>query len=630
MRTLRPLFVIAGLAIALSAQGASAQGLARIGAVVRVVKAAKAGGRFVTAKVGASLGRGARVRTGGRSRALLKYGDKSTLKMDELTEVLVTGQRNQRARVLRGRIHANFRGQGTVTGGYAVAAVRGTKLIYIVDSKGKRALVRCYSGNVYVSGAKNPIRTGTATQVLPTELTDPALQETTTDWRGALVRILDGPFKGQESRVTAVDARSGRLTFRPALKSGEAGADEGGTGYLLSKNPRAEIALLTRNHGVTVNQDGSMRGPYKVATEAFAGLSPEPWHTAIEAGYAVASYAGGADHRRIQDDDFAETDAINQVSRPKRRGGDLVIIVPPGDEQGPQSARASSRAARRRQQDPNAPLSGIEEIYLPKRVRGDATDPEGSPTLFFAEPFAIGADEGFGAGMRLRNRFAAGSVFGEVGWRYGNIRGDDQQDITEGYLKVHGNVADVIAGRQHLFLGPANNDDLGSLIGFNTMDAVLIERKFKGGFRQRAGYIFDTQALRNRGFSAAFARGEGLVGQGRWGYSILGGGGSNGGVGASLDVSHPVIAGVFDVYAEGGVTPYGRRLVTGGMYFPAFFRALGIDMFVEYQARSTRERASIRLRRDLGGGLQFVTFLDQNLKGGTTVGGAVVFGTRFH
>ena len=633
MRTLFAASFGGAALLALMQLPAQAQNVARVGAVVRVVKTAKAGStRFSAAKVGTQLASGARVRTGGRSRALLRYADKSVLKMDELTEVVVTGQRHRQARVVRGRVYGDFRGQATITGGYAVAAVRGTKVVYATDPKTKETYIRCYSGSVYVSSSKNPLRTGTATQVLPTELADPALTETTEDWRGATVRILDGPFKGQESRVTAVDNETGRITYSPALQSGECGTSEG-TGYLLSKDPKAKIVILTRNQGTTVDQTGDLRNAYSVAPEHYSGVNPKPWHTAVKAGMTQRSYAGSRDHTNVQNTDFGQSDAVRQTARLRAdQTGDLVVVIPPNRKSRfrARAATLSRRYARSfsaAQDDVSTPADTLEQLYLP---RGGFGDPEGDQHLFIIEPFAIAGDEGSAVGVRLRNRWVHGSLFGEIGWRYGNFRGDHQQDITEGQLIIKGNVADLSLGRQHMFLGPANNNDLGSLVGFNTVDAAVVEREFGGGYQQRFGYIFDTQALRQRGFSAVFTRGEGLVGQGRWGYSVLAGGGASRGVGGSADLSHPVIQNVFDVYVEGGTTVAGHRLVTGGLYFPGLFQSLGIDVFAEYHARHRQEKASLRLRRDLGGGVQFIAFLDQNLRGGTAVGGAVIYGYQFH
>src|SRR5437016_498823 len=117
----------AGLAVA-GGGAAQAQQVAKVNAVVRIVRAAPPGGSaFSDARIGTPLAAGGRVRTGGRSKAGLLYTNKSVLKLDELTEVILSGARQSDVRVVGGRIFADYTRPATVTGGYATAAVRVTK-----------------------------------------------------------------------------------------------------------------------------------------------------------------------------------------------------------------------------------------------------------------------------------------------------------------------------------------------------------------------------------------------------------------------------------------------------------------------------------------------------------------------
>src|SRR5579862_4740871 len=147
--------ILAALAAcALLGAPARAQSVASVSAVVRVVKTSHgADGPLVNARIGSTLAAGDRVRTGGRSAAGIRFPDRSALRLGELTEVVVTNARQRDARVTRGQVLANYRSPGTLSGGYAVAAVRGTRILYGTDAAGKSSQVICYHGRVFVSSS---------------------------------------------------------------------------------------------------------------------------------------------------------------------------------------------------------------------------------------------------------------------------------------------------------------------------------------------------------------------------------------------------------------------------------------------------------------------------------------------
>ena len=76
------------------------------------------------------------------------------------------------------------------------------------------------------------------------------------------------------------------------------------------------------------------------------------------------------------------------------------------------------------------------------------------------------------------------------------------------------------AGRQHLFLGPSNNTELGRLLGLEASDAIVYEAPMPRGFKQQFGYVFDTRALEPGGFHALYARGADWALGGNLGYSV--------------------------------------------------------------------------------------------------------------
>src|SRR5205085_1111676 len=136
-----------------------------------VVKTGKAGAAPLSnAKIGSELGVGDRVRTGGRSSAGLRFADQSLLRVGELSEVVITGARQRQAQVNRGKVFADYKAPGTISGGYAVAAVRGTHVLF--EENENEDLVRCYRGRTFVAGKGNDVVAGTVGSITPTTLTD--------------------------------------------------------------------------------------------------------------------------------------------------------------------------------------------------------------------------------------------------------------------------------------------------------------------------------------------------------------------------------------------------------------------------------------------------------------------------
>src|SRR5687768_3430243 len=155
---------------------AEAQTAATVREVQRVVKAGRSGSSdLFDVRIGSTLAAGDRVRTGGRSGAGLRFTDQSLIRLGELTEVIVTSPNQRNAQVVRGKVFANFKSPGTITGGYAVAAVRGTHVTYAEDTNAKEAKVRCYHGRVYVGAANNPIAGGSTANVTLSTLIDAQL-----------------------------------------------------------------------------------------------------------------------------------------------------------------------------------------------------------------------------------------------------------------------------------------------------------------------------------------------------------------------------------------------------------------------------------------------------------------------
>jgi hypothetical protein len=283
-------------------------------------------------------------------------------------------------------------------------------------------------------------------------------------------------------------------------------------------------------------------------------------------------------------------------------------------------------------QDTPAPAPPTrDQRILPGNLYPSFSEGGDAKVAFLVEPFAIASDESDAVGARLRFQGVSGNVYTEAGYRYLRTNGRNQHDISEAFIHVRGRYGDLIVGRQHLFPGPSNNTRIGTLLGLETADAALYELPLRKGYKQQVGYISDSQAMRRNGRKGAYARGLAPVFRGNAGYTILGSTNDDGGIGWTVDGAQSVIANVLDAYAEAGENDRGRSVVTAGFYVPALYHSAKLDLFLEYARREAREeRLSLRLRREMGGGLLLVGFVDQSLGNSFfSAGGGVLYSRKF-
>jgi FecR-like protein len=660
-----------GLAVAAGLPtGAGAQNVSTVREIVRVVKTAKAGTpQLADAKVGTQLATGDRLRTGGRSAAGVRFPDKSLLRLGELTEVELTNAQSRQARVLRGQVFANYKSPGAISGGQAVAAVRGTKVHYIVDEKSKNDQVICYQGRVFVSSSENPIFAGTTSNVAPTTLTDPNLVDHPVDWRGGEVRFTAGPYDGQSRGITLFDRVTGTVTWAPALGPALPGVS-GPSDYLLIKNKQRDVVELGPNTATIIRPGQDPTVPSRVPGEEFARLDRFPFFNQMFDGMNVLVWPNTIEYQQEQAEEWAGRDAEQRVTgafiggdecdcgghplslRSHRHRHRLVGASKRGSvaalgresvgalERGsvgawwsaPISSAALALGGSGESRRPPTP----EEISMPALVRPPYEVDAGHDGQFRFEPFAFATDETEAAGTRLRFQGVTGDVYAEVGYRFLHVGGDDDEDdlnehdVSEGFVHLRGRSGNLIAGRQHLFLGPAQNNDIGTLLGLESVDAIVLQTPLNRRFRQQFGYLFDTKALDNGGHAGGYARGLAHFGRGNIGYSVIASTDDDARVGWSVDAVQSLIPNVLDIYGEGGKGVRGRDLRMAGLYIPALYHAAKLDAFIEYAFREDfDERYTLRLRREMGNGLLLIAFVDRIAGAGWDGGGGFLWSLKF-
>jgi hypothetical protein len=246
------------------------------------------------------------------------------------------------------------------------------------------------------------------------------------------------------------------------------------------------------------------------------------------------------------------------------------------------------------------------------------------------EPFALFSNRSESLGSRVRYQATQGEVYGEVGYRYSLVDGQSNHDISEGFLHIKGHLGELVLGRQHLFLGPSNNNDIGTLLSLDTADAAVYRFPTRGGYNQQVGYLFDTDATRRGGFAGGFARGQAPAWRGYLGYSLLASADKGANVGWSFDTAQSIVKNVIDIYAEAGSDTRARNLYSVGIYVPALYQAYNLDMFLEFAHREGKQdRVSLRLRREIIENLLALAFIDHDRGGVITGGGGLMWSKKF-
>jgi hypothetical protein len=641
---------VGSLGLAAIAPVPAAAQSATIREIVRVVKTARPGSTALSsAKVNQSLATGERVRTGGRSAAGIRFPDQSLLRIAELSEVVITAGKGT-AELSRGRAFADYKTPGVIRSGTAVAAIRGTQIEVWYDAERKKTRIHCYRGRVFASALRNPVMAGTADTLTANTLTDDALKGSEARWVGGALRLVDGPHKGHEHRVTAFDAASGTLTFEPALPQAcgqECAQQPPIAGYLVAQNPDGKTVELNDNEGTEVGDGGDPTNPHRIPHKSFSDFNRYPFFQQMFDGEQTYVYPGTPEFQDDRDENWNEWEAIRKLTE---QDPDFIVVCGCGDSEHrhgrlrtlgvgdplARSFRNGIRPTGTQMALAAHPDQGLTPEYreLPELVQPGGRFASGTGQ-FRVEPFLYGSDESEAYGTRVRYQAVSGNLYAEIGYRWLRVDNRNDHDVSEGFLHMRNKWGDVIAGRQHLFLGPSNNSDIGRLLSLESVDAVVYQTPPHQRYRQQVGYAFDTKAVDDRpGHHAFWARGQMRLMQGNVGYSVMelvGNRGSGKQIGWQFDLAQPVLRNVLDVYGEGGIAPSGRHVVTAGLYVPWAYHKYKLDVFAEYATREDRdERVSLRLRREMGGGLLLIGFLDQHLGSSQfTAGGGIMWSRKF-
>ena len=263
------------------------------------------------------------------------------------------------------------------------------------------------------------------------------------------------------------------------------------------------------------------------------------------------------------------------------REGDLEVIVSqvPG-----RSSRSSSGALFAMAQAPQVASSLFEATVGQTTMPQDVFGKRFFGPYLHTDVFGLWGETESMAGVRIRPTAVVGDWYLELGvTSWGDFDGNWRTHITEGFAATRSKGRELTIGRQHYLEGPVNNSDLGTIIGFDPIDAVRWRVPVLDNCTMDVGYVQDYLPFSNRDLSGYFARAQtnirgGMVGL-NWVHE------NTVGSAYSFDVSFPLVKDVIDIYGEFGTDTVGRHVETVGFYFSHLYQHHDIDLFMERAQR---------------------------------------------
>jgi hypothetical protein len=222
-----------GLLMVLAAPVMAAPYATVTGIVLKVTYRATATGAWATAKVGSKIFSGGRIRTAARSKVEVKFPDGSRVRLNELSDLVITDAGSKNMNLASGNLYARIiAGSGArITGAGGVASIKGTHLSYdgqtlaVYEGKAVHELDR---GNENVAaGTASHCKTPGVYAVPPEKWEGGQFRPWFTDLRpGISFQAFSGTPVGQETKYE-------RAAMWAAMSSLGLPADTGGLDVIL-------------------------------------------------------------------------------------------------------------------------------------------------------------------------------------------------------------------------------------------------------------------------------------------------------------------------------------------------------------------------------------------------------------
>ncbi|HEY3298999.1 MAG TPA: FecR domain-containing protein [Armatimonadota bacterium] len=568
--------------------------------VLDVTYQLKPDGKWIKAEVGTQLPIGSRVRTARRSKCEVKFPGGSMVRLAPRGELLVsavTGESN-RVKLVSGQVLVNaIKGSALDVEGYkATVAVQGTWVLF----DGETSSV--WDGQVELQTSSGKMKLGdrekasvSASQIrLVTSEDVPTGSVTALIEKEDLVLTLNtsGEFGFMSAEVYAARKAPDTETFNtfPHKQS-----DIKGSQSVTFRIPTAELGepldspIYIAVHASLANslqggkeqstwaegtpfgtENGMYFTPDAVALSKanplnFATGTPASWWQGLRPGVNTRTTPGTSVGAEIRDE---------QLSLP----------VPPFGNPGRLDVIVRS-----------LPMNSFtsQAVAAPSSTQSSSGFPTGTAAFgkTFFEPRSqvdvfgmTGPGSTFG-GLRARANSVTDSMYFEIGYT-GTATTDSESSgsISEAFMVLRAGDIDFTGGRQRYLNGIANNNTLGSLFSFTSLDGIRAHYDY-GKLGIDAAWVdsMNTGILEPDEIGGWLGRLSCPIGAAQMGVTVFDQ--RHADFGSSVDLSVPVFPGALDVYGEIGQDSRNRKLATAGIYLPGLYQRSGTDIFLEYAYR---------------------------------------------
>lgn len=572
------------IGMTLSLYSADAQVTATLKDKKNLVKYSRNNLDFLDAPLQQALNRGDYLVTGPRSLAGVQFSDKSYLRVNESSKVVIitgTRQRDVSQPESNSSVYGNLKGPGRFRGKQALCAVRGTEMEFIVENG--RDVIRCFGPQghqVLVTNSDNGLITGRVTTPGAAQFSSDDLVGNTENWIGARVQFITGNGKAQVRTVSAFDPNTGTVTVNAPLPNG----DNQDAWFYLINPPNARVVVVEKNMETHVAHivGANPVDPYPTEPKEFAGgdafaFMNEPLHGNQQ------SHLTGYFHERTRLS-YYELDNERDASQIYRRlspgiqvvganqAGSLGVGIGGGDNGGLMINIGGNGGGNRTAAGSRTPS--------PLKSGGRAIFP-GQPRLIGASYSTTGSDSYLAA---ANESAVIGGLFLRASGRFASLdrQADNQVDeLLVRYRNRH--IGDIQVGRFHWFPGPVSNSELGRLVSFTSSDGILWDLPNVGNLGVQLAWFDKINPLAGPRAGGYSGRVTIPVLTGQLGVSALTT--SQQTVGGTADFVYPVLPQKLEIYGEGGVDTAHQTVYALGFYLPQPFHKLRADLTMEWAYR---------------------------------------------
>jgi hypothetical protein len=587
--------LIALIIVASPSQATAAQAAQITALILSVEHSLTPSGKFSKSKVGTMLMAGSHVRTGKRSKCEIRFPDGSIVRMGPSSDLVLQTVATRNLKLQGGQLFAKFvSGNGArIQGGSAVAAIKGTTLEYSTTLNRDGTYTDTCVVHETTHGVDFITAAGIRTllggfgsswtdRTPPLTDADPAAgaQDPAAGAQDPAAGAQDPAAGAPDPAAGAGAPAAGAQDPAAGTQGPAAGPQDPGAGAPAAGAPAATGGAPTS----TAPRSSAPPAAVAQPPQQFSGGRYTAPFSGVQAGGSVKSTPGTQTTVETIQNSYVAIEVVNNVL-PGTQGkdeGDLAIVVqslslPPAQVLSlpaqsltylPQVATALYAALGQKEPVPR-------ELFG-KRFFGPYLN---------TDVFALWGNPDSVAGFRVRPSAVLADWYFEVGAAVThNFNGSLQGRLTEAFAAVRPRKSELTIGRQHFLSGPVINSDLGTVIGFDTYDAVRYQRQIGTHGKADLALVLDFAPYAKESISGYVVRGERTVAKG-----IVGGNWvhENGrGTASSIDFTLPALPGVIDLYGEFGNNTDDAKVQTYGLYLPSLYEAHDIDVFIERARRS--------------------------------------------